>query len=150
MDWQFPIPHLRTDTTISAGRGDGFGNNDSVRRTAYARARMAGIDPNGKTFCANLADERGHQDPAAWVPHSEFRGHVRRVCEKRGYACNGSVNVKAPAKEDTMMDRPYQVAEDLVEQEVDNVVQDQHEGHITPKKRADLKEELAEKLAGTQ
>lgn len=144
----FPMPYLQTDTSLHLG--DGFGNNPLARKMAYKRARAAGIDPNGKTYCANLADERGHQDPGAWVPHHDFRGHVKKVCQNRGYGCDGSVSVKSPAVEDTMMDRPYRVADDLVEQEVDTVVGKEHEGHVTPKKRADLKEQIAEQLAGTQ
>jgi hypothetical protein len=52
-------------------------------------ARRAGINPSGKVYCAGLADNRGWQDPAAWVSSND---DVLKVAKARRLAVSGSVN----------------------------------------------------------
>lgn len=52
-------------------------------------AKQAGINPNGKVYCAGLADSRGWRDPAAWVSSND---DVLKVARKRRLAVSGSVN----------------------------------------------------------
>ncbi len=52
-------------------------------------AKQAGINPNGKVYCAGLADKRGWRDPAAWVSSND---DVLKVARKRRLAVSGSVN----------------------------------------------------------
>ena len=141
----FPVPYLQTDTSLHLG--DGF-ENDGIRRIAYARARAAGIDPNGKIYMTGLSDDRGYEDPDAWVPHYDFRSRVAQVCHDRGHSCDGTVNVKPPELESDPLDEPYRVDPEAIDWEVDEINEEHHGGQMTEKQKTDLHEELAEKYAG--
>lgn len=102
----------------------------------YAReARAAGVDVTGKVYMAGLAERPG--DPRAWV---SGRGDVQRLCEERGWECNGAVKVKAkPARERKKVD----VAADLIDDEVTKTLVD----HPEPKSVnvQDLREKIHNK-----
>ena len=134
----FGLCGLDTDTTFMANRGDGVQCGNAAKKQAYAAARTAGVSPDGKTYCPGLAQKR--HDPEAWIGS---KADVKRVCESRGYDCEGSVNVKHRATD--IVPDPYRVADDLVERQVEKTIE-QNDLRPTPKQRQDLTEAAAEKL----
>jgi len=143
---------LVTDSTFMANRDDGFGKDERSRKVAYANARRLGIDTAGKSWFPGLA-RKGKglgRDPDAWVGQKEGRGHIKKVCEKRNWNCEGSVNHKMRLDGPGPGDKPYTPAEDIVQRKVDDIVEKEHEGHITPKKRKELTEKTRTTLAGNQ
>lgn len=133
---------LKTDKTFMAGRQqqDEFDGNKRLRATAEAKARAAGVSPTGKFYCAGLAKERS--DPEAWITGE---ADVRRICNERGYGCEGSVNVKQPEFETEDDSGPYRVADDIVNEEIDQRVGDEH---ITRRERDDMFETVQTELSG--
>lgn len=126
---------------------DGF-TSDKVRKVAYARARAAGINPTGKIYMPSLADTRGHSDPDAWVPHSDFRSRVAQVCRQRGHSCEGTVNVAPRELESDPLEEPYQVDPQAIRDEVEQINDEHHGGQMSRKQKQGLHDELAEKYAG--
>lgn len=89
-------PQLETDTMFSRGFAiDPFGCNPEplTVETYLGEARRAGVSTTCKRYMSSLAAYPG--DPEAWV---DSKGDVRRVCEKRGWGCEGKVNVTARPK----------------------------------------------------
>lgn len=144
MVWQFPTPRLHTNTSLHLS--DGLAT-DKMRRRAYAQARAAGISPAGKTFMPSLADRRGYADPEAWVSQDDFRSSVKRVCNKRGHGCDGTVTVKPPELDEPALP-PYRPDPKMVARDVDRINKEEHDGQLSPDKQADLHEKLTEQYAG--
>jgi len=89
-------PSLETDTTFSRGFGhDPFGGhvNPLAKKRYLAEAKRARINTSGKRYMSGLAAYPG--DPKAWV---SSKSDVRKVCEERGWGCEGAVNVAARPK----------------------------------------------------
>lgn len=135
-----PIPHIQTDTTFMVGSDDGFGQDELARNVAYQKAKAAGVTPSGR-YISQLADSLG--DPKAWV---NSRAEVKRVCEQRGYSCDGAVKVKAREPDGpNPFDEPYMVADDIVQ----DAVQKQLAGEqVHGQEKADLVHKTREKLSG--
>lgn len=151
MRFVFPAPNLDTTNEFVAGWGDGFGDRPNFQREqAQQAARAAGVNPTGKTYCPGLAAPGKPNDPAAWVPHDDAKGYVKRRCQELNYACEGGVDVQQREPETDPHAGPYRVADDLVDREVDRIVEVEHEGKIEPVKRAKLTEATQERLAGNQ
>jgi len=150
MQHVFGVPGIVTDTTFVRGKGDGLGDDEFKRRFAYAAARQAGVNPNGKTFYPGLCEQGKPYDPKAWIPEDGARGGIRKRCEELNYACEGDITVKQREPETDPHEGPYRVDDRLVQKEVDQIVETEREGHITPDKRADLVEATAERMAGNQ
>lgn len=62
-------------------------------RAIHARARAAGINPDGKYYVGALGK---HTDPAAWVSSAD---DVLAVCKARNLDCDGVIRHKAVEKE---------------------------------------------------
>lgn len=59
-----------------------------------AKAKRLGYQPNSNdVYVSQLARCEG--DPLAFVPATGGKGHVKKVCEQRGFGCDGAVAVKA-------------------------------------------------------
>ena len=89
---QSPPSTSGTDRTFMQGRY----NNEQFAGMApdhakgmISQARRAGVNPNGKYFCAGLADKRGAGDPSAWV---DSVADVKRVAEKKNLTIRGAIN----------------------------------------------------------
>lgn len=136
----FGLCNLNTDTTFMANRDDGLQCDKATRKRAYAKARAAGVNPTGKTYCPGLARLGVRHDPQAWI---NGKADVKRVCKSRGSSCTGSVNVKASATD--VEPEPYRVADDLVERQVNETIE-QNDLRPTPKQRTELTEAAHEKL----
>jgi len=148
--WLFPCPAvIGTDTAYVADVGTGLENVGPFRRKQIlAAARKAGISPESATYCPSLCAPGKPLDPAAFVPHSNAKAHIRRRCEELNYACEGVVNVKQREPESDPHEKPYRPAPDVVAQEVDLIVEREYGGSISAKKYADLTEAATEKLSG--
>lgn len=85
-------PMSNTDREFLEGHcnGNQFEKTPHLGDAYLAEARRAGVDVTGKVYLSGLAAYPG--DPEAWV---SGRGDVQRVVEQRGWACEGSVNIKA-------------------------------------------------------
>jgi hypothetical protein len=103
-------PAVVTDATFLQGHVNGsqFEKNPGLGDAYRRRARAAGLDPKGKVYLSGLADSPG--DPKAWV---SGRADVRKVCEERGWGCQGAVTVKA-RKDEPCEQGPVDVAPDIV------------------------------------
>ncbi len=134
--------HLQTDSTFLRGSEDGFGTDARGRKLAYAKAKAAGVNISGMRWCGGLATEM--YDPKAWV---STRADVKRVAQANGLGIEGTVNVKAPEVEH--IEKPYEVANNLVEREVDRIVREDAQGDVSVRERRDLKEKTKVRLKGS-
>lgn len=128
-------PGLKTDTQFLTGRNRDFGTDDPV---IVQRLRAAGADRNG-VYHPALADYPG--DPKAVF---SSRDEIRKVCQKNGWACEGTVNVKGDFRPVQSID----VADHIVERETaKEIAKDPSKGE-TAKKRQATKEAVKARLKG--
>jgi len=97
---QFLPVGVQTDATFLAGVGTLLdqcgGDKREVRRLVHA-ARQQGYNPNMHDYyLPSIAESTG--DPAAFVPASGGRGHVRRVAEQKQITVRGAVEYEAPPR----------------------------------------------------
>ena len=108
-------PGLKTDVAFFQGQpalAEQFGSAKQLKRYIDV-ARKNGYNPGSRdVYQPGLARFPG--DPEAFVPPTGGRGYVKRLCEKRGWACEGSVNVpyREPLEDPQKQDKP--LAEDLI------------------------------------
>lgn len=121
-----------TDSLFWAGPG--FKRKpDIVDKIIRKRAARLGISTEGKTYYSQLARKTRYGfDPEAFVSN---RGDIKRVCEERGYACDGAVTVKGREFEEPP-DCP--LAPDLIEEAVDDMLA--KDPGLAIKKREELRE----------
>lgn len=134
-------PMSKTDREFLEGHHNGnqFEGAEWVGDHYKAIAESEGQCVKGKIYLNGLAAYPG--DPRAWVTG---RGDVQKVCEERGWDCEGMVDVKArrqPEKERL----PMPVGEDIVAAKVESICAELPDGHMVD--RADLTEQVREKLA---
>lgn len=108
-------PGLMTDSVFFAGMPklqDQF-VDDRQREKVIKIAKRHGYTPNpNDVYEPGLARFQG--DPEAFVPPTGGRGYIRKLCESRGWACEGAVKVAHSApKEDPFDAKP--LAEDLIQ-----------------------------------
>ena len=131
-------PALMTDAVFLQGRGgcySQFQEHDGPGSYYKHIAKQTGTDITGKVYLSGLAAYPG--DPRAWV---SGRGDVQKVCEERGWDCDGAVKVKASR----FTERPtVEVAEDIVQDEIVKTLLD----HPEPKSVnvPDLREKIVNK-----
>lgn len=111
-------PMVRSDSTFLRGHANGrqFETTPHLGDAYAAEARAAGVNVNGKVYLSSLAAFPG--DPRAWVSD---RGDVQRVCEERGWSCEGAVTVKPRSSLNGPPQGPA-VADDLVDRAVAEAV----------------------------
>lgn len=90
-----------TDDVFFAGvptLADQIGSQVRTKRLVEI-ARRHGYNPSPyDMYQSGLARFEG--DPEAFVSKAQGRGYIKRLCEQRGWACEGLVNVKAREPED--------------------------------------------------
>lgn len=94
-------PGVSTDTTYMAGVGtlrQQCGDDDKEVDRLVSAAKKLGHTPNASDLY-NPTLARCLGDPLAFVPASNAKAHVRKVCEMRGKSCEGLVNYTAPERE---------------------------------------------------
>lgn len=82
-------PGLQTDSVFCSGGREEDQYKDPRLREARQRAEKKGVNTSGKIYMSGLARFPG--DPTAWV---DGRGDVARICQERGWGCEGTVAVK--------------------------------------------------------
>ncbi len=146
----FPCPSLHTNTSFVANRSDEFDGDARVRKFAMARANRAGVNTNGKRFCGEACRPGVPFDPEAWLPESDLKDSIKNRCIEKNWNCE-ELGVKGVAVEspDT---GPYQVAEGIVTEEVNDIVADKAEQgeRVTKEQRAELTDEVRKVASGAQ
>ena len=89
-------PRGLTDAVFFEGFGTiekQFAGDEKVRDHLIRRAMKEGYKPNANdVYLSALARYPG--DPEAFVPATGGRGHIKAVCEKRGWEADGAVKTK--------------------------------------------------------
>lgn len=133
-------PGDRTDTQFIRGVRTPYGLPDTpVGRYMAAKLKAGGANPNG-VYLGGLASRPG--DPRAVV---EGRDDIKRVCKARNWSCEGTVNVSMN-RDNVDPGAPVGVADDLVERHVETAALHNPECVATPKKRAETKQRIKEKI----
>lgn len=137
-------PAPKTDTSFFAGFGTlskQFEGDEAALERIVSSARASGYNPNADdVYQPGLAEYEG--DPSAFVPREGARGHIRRVCEERGMACHGSVEVKGIAEERQAVD----MADDLAERMTDKLITESPD--LARVDRREVKSEAKKKFGG--
>ncbi len=130
-------PMSNTDREFLAGRGgcyDQFAGNEAMGNYYKRVAESQGQNTTGKVYLSGLAEYPG--DPRAWVTG---RGDVQRLCEEKGWGCEGSV--KMPVRRVAEVTGGG-LASDLVDEEVQARLAE------NPEQRAlDVREKVIEERA---
>jgi hypothetical protein len=133
-------PGLMTDSVFFAGQpriGDQF-VDDAQRKRVFKVAKQHGYTPGvNDVYEPGLARFQG--DPEAFVPPTGGRGYIRKLCEKRGWACEGAVKTAHRPPEKDPYEHSVPLAEDLIRDHM------QHEIKKDPSLRT-KKKELREKI----
>lgn len=115
-------PGLETTDSFWQGRphfsrvyGEDYAN---IVRSKLA-ARGVRLGPNDE-YMPELARFRG--DPEAVVSFDGARDYIRNLCERRGQACEGAVNVKHREPDHDPHDSAIPMAEDLVRKNAQQMV----------------------------
>lgn len=88
-------PGLDTDDIFFSGQGtllNQFGSNKHVERFAKVAKRHGYTPSPNDVYYPGLARFQG--DPEAFVSRSMGRSYIKKLCEKRGWACEGAVKVE--------------------------------------------------------
>lgn len=106
-------PTLHSDTTwlTAVGCGKQWDGVEGLGDFYAKEARAAGHNISGAVYLSSLARYPG--DPEAWV---RDLGEVRKICEARGWSCEGAVKVKP--RTDVEPEPDIDVADDIVEAKV--------------------------------
>lgn len=135
------VPQIVTDNTFLTGHANGsqFEKRPEMGDFYRRRAEAGGQNVKGKVYLSGLAEYPG--DPRAWV---SGRGDVQKVCEERGYGCDGAVTVKRDRSVEPPP--PVDVADDIVDEHAQMIVAKEPERGRTPEKKAELKEQVRQRL----
>ena len=126
-------PRCMTDSVFTAGKGtlaQQFDGDEKVLEKTIKLAGKYGYKPNANdVYISQLAAFPG--DPKAFVPSGDARGHIKKVCEERGWACEGGVKVKAGPKRER---KSTKLSPDLVEQNVQKMIRKNPDLKRVPKR----------------
>lgn len=132
-------PTGNTDATFLAGHcnGNQFEKHPAIGDFYEREAAAAGVNVKGKVYKSGLARFPG--DPEAWI---NSKDDIKNICEKRGWGCQGSVNVAVDNSRTPIAD--VDVAADIVRDKVlDNVARDPA---LAVRPLEELKEQAKEQL----
>lgn len=133
----------KTNDQFMAGRRHNDQFNGSPLGEAYRQiAQAAGVNTHGKYYMPSLAASPG--DPEAWVSDID---DAKRLVEKRNLNCEGLIEHKAVDFEQP--DKPYEVAEDIVDSLLLNECAENHDLAHNKKKLADKRQELKQRASGS-
>jgi hypothetical protein len=137
-------PNIKgTDSGFLKGHCNGsqFEKTPSIGNHYLEEAKRHGIDVKGKVYLSQLATFPG--DPRAWVADQH---DVQKVCEERGWGCEGAVNVKSvPLIEPPAP--PPAVAPDIVDGKVAEILQTVPAVDRPRVDIQDLREQVVDKIA---
>jgi|GEM_PF-4745890 len=132
-------PGEKTDRGFLYGTENGkqFEGKEYIGDYYKGVADKSNVSINGKKYISQLARFPG--DPEAWV---SGRGDIQRICEERGYNCEGSVNVKA--MKEVVPQAPKPLADDIIRREVAKKVK-AHGGKVSKKKLENFRDDVLTK-----
>ena len=139
-----------TDDSFMRGLGhdDGFLGDEMLGGMARANARAHGVNPTGKKFFSQLCRNGMPLDPLAW---QDGRHNVAKRVRELGKGCEGAVNVPVPADNTPHpLDKPYQVAPDIVAEDVQEINEEHYEGRMPTKDKTELTEKLTKRYTGNK
>lgn len=131
-------PGAVTDREFLAGHCNGsqFAADPAAGNQAKKIAESQGMNTTGKVYLSGLA--RYYGDPKAWV---SGRGDVQKVCEERGWQCDGMVKVK-PRQTDQEPEK-VAIGEDIVNEAAAKALRD--EPDLRKKPVREIKEMVRER-----
>ena len=129
-----------SDCTFMKDTANGRQFNDCQHMGNYYKhiTEREGGNTNGKKYLSGLARYPG--DPEAWV---DSRGDVERILTKRGWGCEGSINIK-PRESLTPPAPGPEVADDLLDKYTAQIASAQPSPHLVD--TDDLREQVKERL----
>jgi hypothetical protein len=144
-------PGAVTDREFSRGIGtlaQQFDGEIPVLRQLVANARRNGYTPSDTDWYnpALVRPEVGPGDPQAFIPHDGGRGHVKRVCRKNGWPCEGAVTVKATPVRPAGPPEPP-IAEDIMQRAIEQEIA---KNPAKALKLGQLRQEIVEKHAAPE
>lgn len=129
-------PRANTDREFFEGHcnGNQFAGDEATGDRLAKIAQSHGYQPSrNDVYISQLAKFPG--DPAAFVPATGGRSHIKRVCEKRGWGCEGSVKTRKASRAPA---QAVPLAEDIVQKTIkEQVAQDPG---LARKPKAELRE----------
>lgn len=144
-------PALSTDDTFFQGQKplyDQFGSQRHLDRYLKV-SKKYGFTPNpNSTYFSALARFPG--DPEAYVSRAQGRSYIRKLCEKRGWACEGavSVNHREPDNDPLAPEKCKPLGEDIIRRRVTEEIK--RNPDMSPKDRKSLREKIIEKHGPTK
>lgn len=130
-----------SDGTFMRGTENGRQFQGQQKMGNYYRhiTEQKGGNTNGKKYLSGLAAYPG--DPEAWV---SGRDDVRRILEKRGWGCEGTMSIK-PRESIGEPDAGPTMAADLVEKYAQQIAASVPDSHLVD--MDDLKSQVVERMA---
>jgi len=122
--------------------GDGFDDDEKSRKKAKEIARRAGVSTEGKTFFPHMCRPGEQFSPTAWVGDA---ADLRNAAIAAGVGVNSKI-CKVPAVEKATVERPYQVADDIVERETQMIVDDNFGGNVPAATRSKIKSQVRDDI----
>jgi hypothetical protein len=109
-------------------------------------ARVGFTPPADAVYHSGLARFQG--DPEAFVTRAMGRGYIKSLCERRGWAVEGAVNVEARAPESDPFETSVPLANDLINMSVANMVR--ANPSLKQKSRKQLRDMAVDKFGPTK
>ena len=137
-------PGLDTDDVFFSGQKPLYDQFESQKHLDkfLARSRAMGHKPSvNSTYYPNLARFPG--DPEAFVSRSQGRSYIKKLCETRGWACEGGVNVKHRQPEVDPMESRIKLGEDIVRESMAD--EQRKNPGMSKKQRKELREKVIAK-----
>lgn len=139
-------PALSTDDTFFHGQKplyDQFGSQKHLNRYLKVSKKLGFTPSPNSTYFSGLARFSG--DPEAYVTRAQGRSYIRKLCEKRGWACEGAVNVGArePESDPLAPEKCKPLGEDIVRRRMRDAIRLNPE--MSPKERQSLRSKILEK-----
>lgn len=139
-------PGVDTDAVFFSGHRtlyEQFGSQKHLNRH-LGHAAESGFKPGlHDKYFPELARYQG--DPEAFVSRSQGRSYIKKLCEKRGWAIEGAVNVKSrePSEDPLAYENCVPIADDLIQGRINNMAR--KDPSVLRRSRKDLRREIIEK-----
>lgn len=107
-------PRLKSNVTFLTGRKPWYEHADAryvEKIKTILKSKGVAITPRME-YMPELARFPG--DPEAVLPHGQERDHIKKICETRGWACEGAVECKHREPERDPHESAPKMAEDLI------------------------------------
>lgn len=144
--WEAPgsAPSIRTADTFFRGKKQGVTNEDFDEKTleAYrAKAAAAGVSTHNKFYFGSMADDAG--DPECWcADESDVIATAKR--KKIAVTIGGKQYDFRENREQPK--QSYEVAQDIVDAQVDQIVEEEYENRATPHDRQRIEARVREDI----